>query len=398
MLAYGPMKLLRRLYPVVAVLTIAAGLAYAAGAHRAVIRTIAAECDARGAFHRGRDSRLEALFDGAQRRACSLHARIVAGGSAGDGFDFDLLPAEEVVFPYIVDSNSPAFREGRTLRLFNSAWEETYTSLGDGPTSLGEPVYVELPRPERPGAVWLESVWLEPGTNVLYGWYHFEPADLLCMTAPIIGAAVSFDYGLTWEDRGPVINPQHGLDCDYDNGYFSGGNGDFSVILDSEGRYFYFLFTSYSGPPEVQGIGVARSSAADRGQPGTVYKYYNGRWDEAALGGRFTPLFGTPTGWKGPYIESFWGPSVHWNRHVNAYVALLNRTAGEQWAQEGVYITFSRDLVRWTPPRKIIEVDAWYPQVMGLGDDETDALAGETARIFVGGVSTFVIQFRRPAS
>jgi hypothetical protein len=128
-----------------------------------------------------------------------------------------------------------------------------------------------------------------------------------------------------------------------------------------------------------------------------VFKYHNGRWDQPALGGRFTPLFSTPTGWKGPYIDSYWGPSVHWNTHLNAYVALLNRTAGEMWAQEGVYITFSRDLVRWTAPRKILEVDAWYPQVMGLGEGETDSLAGETARIFVGGASSFVIRFQRPA-
>jgi hypothetical protein len=333
-----------------------------------------------------------------QSRACSLHARRVNPRGKPQDYDFELHEAEELVFPYIVDSNSPAFREPNGLRLFNSAWEETYISAGEGPHSLGEPVRVDLPRPDRPGAVWIESVWLEPDTQVLYGWYHFEPADLECMTAPIIGAAVSFDYGLSWEDRGPVINPQRGIDCDYDNGYFSGGNGDFSVVRGPEGQYFYFIFTSYAGPAEEQGIGVARSLADDRGQPGTVFKYYENAWREPALGGRFTPLFKTPTGWKGPYVDSFWGPSVHWNTHINSYVALLNHTAGELWAQEGVYLTFSKDLLRWTTPQKVLEVDAWYPQVMGLGEAETDSVAGETARIFVGGVSSFVIQFRGPSA
>ena len=128
---------------------------------------------------------------------------------------------------------------------------------------------------------------------------HFEPADLICLTAPIIGAAISYDYGMTWEDRGPIIEPSNGLDCDYDNGYFSGGNGDFSVLPGRGGKYFYFLFTSYAGPSEAQGIGIARSLIADRGQPGTVFKYYGNAWNEPALGGRFTPLFGPARAGRG---------------------------------------------------------------------------------------------------
>jgi hypothetical protein len=392
------MPRVRRISRAILTLLLVMAVAYAAGLLRAVVRTVASDCDSRGSFHRGRLKHLDAVFDGVQTRACSLHARMTMRQGRIDDYAFILHEADELVFPYIVDSNSPAFREQNGLRLFNSAWEETYTSFGEGPHSLSEPARVELPRPERPGAVWLESVWLDEATQVLYGWYHFEPADLECMTAPIIGAAVSYDYGLSWEDRGPVINPQRGLDCDYDNGYFSGGNGDFSVIRSRDGRYFYFLFTSYAGPPEEQGIGVARGLADDRGQPGTVFKYYNNTWTEPGLRGRFTPLFKTRTGWKGPYVDSFWGPSVHWNTHINAYVALMNHTAGELWAQEGIYMAFSRDLVQWTEPRKILEVDSWYPQVMGLGEDETDSLAGEKARIFVGGVSSLIIQFRGPSA
>ena len=35
--------------------------------------------------------------------------------------------------------------------------------------------------------------------------------------------------------------------------YFSGGHGDFSVVLDREQKFFYFLFTNYGGPVETQG-------------------------------------------------------------------------------------------------------------------------------------------------
>jgi hypothetical protein len=204
--------------------------------------------------------------------------------------------------------------------------------------------------------------------------------------------------GFTWEDRGIVLAPGYGLDCDYDNGYFTGGNGDFSVILGANRRFFYFLYTNYAGPVSQQGVAVARSTVDDKGQPGTVFKYFNNNWTEPGLGGRQTILFGTSTGWKGPFVESFWGPSVHWNTYLNSYVVLLNHTQGEQWAQEGVYISFSRDMTRWTEPRKILEVNDWYPQVLGLGTGETDAIAGKMARVYVGGISDFIIQFTSPAT
>jgi len=332
------------------------------------------------------------LVQGLQRRACGFTARIT-GRRAPQEFGYVLIGAERLQLPGIVDSNSPAFWDGTALRLFNSAWEESYLSTGDAIENLGDPVRIELPQLERPGSVWLESVWRDPATSLLYGWYHFEPDDLVCQTAPIIGAAISFDLGLTWEDRGTIIDTRYGVNCDYDNGYFAGGNGDFSVVLGPNRRFFYFLFTNYAGPIEQQGIAVARSLVQDKGQPGTIYKYHGDGWSEPGLGGRHTVLFGTSTGWKGPYVEAFWGPSVHWNTYLNSYVALLNHTEGEEWAQEGVYISFSRDLVRWTEPTKILEVNDWYPQVLGMGPNETDTLAGRDVRLYVGGISDFILQF-----
>ena len=39
---------------------------------------------------------------------------------------------------------------------------------------------------------------------------------------------------------------------------------------------------------------------------------------------------------------------------------------------------------------------SWYPQVMGLEDGTgTDKVAGETARLFVHGTSSFLIRFIR---
>ena len=143
---------------------------------------------------------------------------------------------------------------------------------------------------------------------------------------------------------------------------------------------------------------MARSLVSDRGQPGTLQKLYRDSWSEPGLLGNFTPLFGTSTGWRGPFVESYWGPSVHWNTYLQGYIALINHTKGENWEQEGVYISFSKDLVHWTSPRKLLETNDWYPQIIGLAPDESDSVAGKEARIYVGGISTFVIDFELPSA
>ena len=195
---------LRRAYFALVLLLATGSVAYVTGLPWLAWDAVKSDCDSR---HRGRHRQVEAVLRGRPGRPCSLQARATSAHARIEGIEFEIDEVDEATFPYIVDSNSPAFHEPGGLRLFNSAWEETYSSLGDGPLGFGDPTRVELPRPDRPGAVWLESVWLEPATQLLYGWYHFEPADLICQTAPIIGAAISYDYGMSWQDRGPLSSP-----------------------------------------------------------------------------------------------------------------------------------------------------------------------------------------------
>jgi hypothetical protein len=336
-----------------------------------------------------------------RRQSCDLRVGLAGGASVEFEFEFApqefrlrLSPAPIAQLPSYVDSNSPAFwDEDGILYSFSSAWSETYRASGDTVENLAEPVLVQLPATERPGTVWLEAVWRDPEDLTLYGWYHLEPSDLPCLTAPVIGAAVSYDEGLTWQDRGVVIENGYPVDCEYNNGYFVGGNGDFSVVIGPTGQNFYFLFSNYGGPRDEQGVAVARSALADRGQPGTVTKYYQGAWSEPGLRGRATATLRSGTGWKGPQVESFWGPSVHWNPFLGLYVSLLNHTDGQFWAQEGVYISFSYDLVSWTKPVKILTSSDWYPQVMGLTQNATDSLATQSMRLYAGGISTYVLEF-----
>lgn len=326
------------------------------------------------------------------------------------GQEARIRPASEVAMPRPVDSNSPAFwRDGR-LHWFGSHGRPWLSEAKDqfGPWTTREINFA----PKNAWPHWLEAVWQEDN-GVLWGWYHCEPLGLVegtTLTAPKIGAVVSYDGGQTLHDLGLVLESGDPLDASSKNGYFAGGHGDFSVILDRQRKYFYFLFDNYGGDVATQGVVVARMAYEDRFNPvGRVWKYHRGAWEEPGRGGRVTPILPVRRGWNLPDPDAFWGPSVHFNTHLNGYVMLLNRAAGEPgWSQEGVYVSFAADLSRpeaWTEPVRILDKSqfpGWYffyPQVMGLEPGGTDTQAGATARLYVGGVSRWEIDFiPRPAA
>jgi len=199
--------------------------------------------------------------------------------------------------------------------------------------------------------------------------------------------------------------PPQTLRCDTPNKYFAGGHGDFCALLDRRGRYLYFFISTYAGGPEAQGVAMARMRWTDRDTPvGKAWKWTGQGWTEPGLGGRPTPFLRVGRDWHTPNADAFWGPSVHWNTHLRQYVMLLNRAKDSHWTQEGVYVSFNRDLANprgWTIPIKILGSlgpDQWYPQVVGLGaaQRETDKLAGARARLFVRGQSHWEIAFHRP--
>ena len=252
--------------------------------------------------------------------------------------------------------------------------------------------------------MWIESVWRDDG-GTIYGWYHHEPGGLCGnrLTAPRIGAVVSSDGGKTFGDLGIVLQSGHEEVCDAKNVYFAGGHGDFSVMLDPERRYFYFFFTNYGGPVEEQGVAMGRMAFEDRVAPvGRVQKLYREQFSEPGLGGDVTAIFPANVPW-GKGVDSFWGPAVHWNTSIDRYVMLLNRACcSAEWPQEGIYVSFGKDLSdpsTWTAPTKIMEPSdfgfgpGYYPQVIGTGAGDSDTLAGEMPRLFVQGLSKWVVSF-----
>jgi hypothetical protein len=205
--------------------------------------------------------------------------------------------------------------------------------------------------------------------------------------------------------------PPGSYDCQTNDEYFVGGVGDFSVQLDQDSRDLYIFFSQYVRWSRWQGVGVARLAWADRDNPsGKVMVFANGVWLPART---FTsssgavrwiypsavPIFPAREPWNddNTVVDAFWGPSVHWNVHLEQYVMLLNHAQDTNWKQEGIYVSFNRrldDPRGWSQPIKILSGGQWYPQVMGIeAGTGTDKVAGRSARFFMSGVSEHLIQF-----
>jgi hypothetical protein len=221
---------------------------------------------------------------------------------------------------------------------------------------------------------------------------------------PRIGAVVSHDGGDTFQDLGIVLSSGDAPNCNAQNGFFAGGHGDFSVILEPKGEYFYFLFDNYGGAANTQGVTMARLAFADRANPvGNVHKYYQGTWDQPGVGGRVTAVLPVRVPWERSNTDAFWGPSVSWNTHTNQYVIMLNRACCRpEWPQEGIYISYSSDISNpstWSSPVKILTpaqigfAPGFYPQLVGMGPRESDSLTSQVSRIFVKGVSRWELVF-----
>jgi hypothetical protein len=256
--------------------------------------------------------------------------------------------------------------------------------------------------------------------GVLYGWYHYEP-DNVCKpgahlpTAPRIGALRSHDNGATWQHLGIVIDPPPGsFRCDTASPWDAGGHGDFSVIADREREHLYFFFSSYVKDMDQQGVAVARMRVSDRDAPvGKVFRWHNSGWTQPGIAGLHTPIWQPKIDWHRPDADIFWGPSIHWNTHLESFVILMSRAITTGMKGDGTWVSFNPNLANpggWSEPHQVLTAAqtklaakgankgnaqnfGWYPQVIGTGHGESDRLAGKVARYFVAGVSRKEIVF-----
>ena len=335
-----------------------------------------------------------------------------------------LIPAPEVWLNGDVDSNSPSVWDlvdgVPRLHLFTSTAGVARRSEGDAIETLSRAADVGWIGPTPQQGTWMEAV-VADDQGVWYGYYHNERAGVVCgdtgKVLPRVGTARSADRGLTWADLGPILEGPPGTSvCETTNHYFHGGVGDVSVMLDNDREYLYLFFSQYLTDQTAQGVAVARMAWASRDEPqGRVEVWSQGAWlppaemtdveengaarQPAWVNAIGTPLFPTLRSWHDPegVTDAYWGAAVHWNTYLSRYVMLLNRAQDGRFTQQGIYVSFNETLDpnSWSPPRLVLGGGRWYPQVIGLGEGGTDKLAGNMARFFMSGQSTYFIEFSR---
>ena len=305
------------------------------------------------------------------------------------------------------DANSPVHSYAGRVFAFMSHYTplgHTYRRIGSSIGQLTGPLERVrlLDDPDPTAGKWIESTWRAPSGR-LYGWYHAEEVVACArrLFIPHIGALVSDSDGASWRFLGEILRaPASLMDCDYQNGFLAGGYGDCSVMADRTQTYLYVFFSSYVSAESAQGVGMARYKIDDCDRPGgRIELWRNGAWQLNA-DALPTPVHPVARGWKNSDPDAFWGPAVHFNRSIDAYVMLLNRTKNgrSNIVQEGIYVSFNRrldDPAGWTPPVCMVKGGVWYPEVVGVGHDEGDTLAGASARFFMSGFSAWTVRFSR---
>lgn len=303
------------------------------------------------------------------------------------------------------DCNSPIHTHQGRLFAFVSHYlplGHTYRRIGERGLRFTAPLErVRLLNDPHPDVgKWIEATWRGPDGR-LYGWYHAEDLAPCArrLFIPHIGSMMSDDNGASWTLQTVLLRPPATMfDCSYENGFLAGGYGDFTVIPDREQRYFYVHFSSYVADEAAQGIAVARYPVAERDLISPrIEIWHAGAWKPAAEH-LPTPIFPAERGWRHAGPTSFWGPAVHFNRDLGVFVMLLNRTEhGEgDIRQEGIYCSFNSRLdgpAGWSTPVCIVKGGGWYPQVIGLGPEDGDTIAGRRARFFMTGFSAWEIRF-----
>lgn len=309
------------------------------------------------------------------------------------------------------DGNSPVLAERHGVTVFFSDYQprgRTFrrrsgrAGIVEGDSHLVR--FIDDPDPQV--GKWIESVWRDPA-GALQGWYHAEepaPCPARTLFLPHIGEAISQDDGLTWRCSGELMRaPSQQFDCDWRNGFFAGGFGDFCVVKGRSNDYLYLPFTSFLLNEDDQGIVMARFPARRPSVPAVGLQLWCADgWRKAEDGQFAKPLWRMARGWRHADPDGFWGPAVHFNEGLDAYVMLLNRTAGgsADLVQEGIYISVNKaidDPEAWSEPLKLVQGGAWYPQVVGLEEGQGDAKAGSVGRFFMGGFSAWEIDISSPA-
>jgi hypothetical protein len=199
--------------------------------------------------------------------------------------------------------------------------------------------------PDGMTACWfLGGMWYDESEKKLYAPMHIEH-DGIRRTYPFsrkIALATSTDKGRTWRYEGDIITSETYY---YTRDFFKfSGNGfgngvaDFGFYVDKRGGYFYVFPDEGWEPKTSRGSRwnsrAARCAISDKMAPGKWKYFYNGKWDEPALGGKSCTV--APS--------HLWG--VVYSTFLNKYVCMFlgNQDPPNETNVDGIYIGACTDL------------------------------------------------------
>ena len=199
--------------------------------------------------------------------------------------------------------------------------------------------------PEGMTSCWfLGGMWYDESEKKLYAPMHIEH-DGIRRSYPFsrkIALATSTDKGRTWQYKGDIITSETYY-YTHDFFKFSGssygiGLADFGFYVDKRGGYFYIFPDEGWAPRATRGMRwnsrAARCAIGDKMAPGKWRNFYNGKWDEPALGGKSSMV--APS--------HLWG--VVYSTYLNRYVCIFlgNQDPPNQTNIDGIYIGSCSDL------------------------------------------------------
>ncbi|MFZ4397577.1 MAG: discoidin domain-containing protein, partial [Kiritimatiellia bacterium] len=194
----------------------------------------------------------------------------------------------------------------------------------------------------------LGGMWYDESEGKLYAPMHVEPTEedrhhpVMSWGSRKIALATSTDKGKTWRLEGDIITSETYF-YTHDAFKYSGsdyGNGvsDFGFYTDTRGGYFYIFPDegwSHKGSGAMRwNVRVARCAISDKMAPGKWKYFYNGKWEEPALGGKSSAV--APS--------HFWG--VIYSSYLDKYICMFPANQDPLNAQnlDGVYIGACSDL------------------------------------------------------
>lgn len=390
----------------------------------------------------------------------------IATGVAG--ISVRLTPTERFTFGSFVDCNMATAWVGDRFRIFPGKYGEdpvwgqaNELKHADGatvaeafsrrPEEFVEPTMPPNTPPGEPGlhgAVWFETVYQEPSDatgRTLYALYHnenypetlpYDPATGEGLRAddwppgltgpesvqavPRIGIMKSVDGGMSWENRGILLEdrdermirlPVNRNNC------FPGGVGDPSAV--ASGEHLYVFYGEYAYPTAwsaetwdreteaaAQCVSVARVPLSALDDPNGAARRWSGTAFDAPWDGVGQPIASLriPTAEGGGAVSQgdelyYWGPSVSWNEHLECWVMLLGRVDGSFWVGDSLFLSINphRDLgegdnaQQWSTPVRIVHRPGhtlWYPSLQPTDSPEdlaakrTCLRLGREARLF----------------